>query len=210
MGIFKQTVEGFEKEVKGLKKKEEEYRKYAEYFNRQMREAGISEERFLKSKGKEEYWRMRQSEYNLKVKDVEGQIALMKINEQRKEYRTELIGFYRETIEYLISLKEVLEKKDMPAAGQIVDVLEQVYLTAGSLEKEDLKPISGYLTFQSIRIRIGRIVEEMGEEAKINATVGIAVGAQKRANVSEWVKQLIGQIDTLIKALEKRVNGPTK
>ncbi len=207
MGIAKNTIEGFKKEVEKLRYKAMECRKYAEYFARQIRRPDISERRFCRWKSKEEYWKTTQSNLLLEVEKTEGQIAALELEEQRKEYRTRLIGFYRETIEYLVSLKDALEKKDIPFASQIVDDLEQVYLEASSLDKEDLKPISGYLPFQSIRIRLGRIHEEMGEEVKINATVGVSVGAQKRSNIATWISNLVGQIKSLIEMLEQRING---
>jgi hypothetical protein len=203
-------MESLEKKFEELKAKEEEFRKYAEYHDRKTRDPDIGERGFKKHKAKEEYWRMKWSNAGLENQRVLGEIASLKLEKQRKEYGVRLTAFYRETIEYLITLRDALEKKDMAFAGQVVNDLEHIYIEAGSLEKEDLKLISGYLPFQSIRIRLGRIVEEQGEEVKINATVGASIGAQKRCNIAAWIGQLTGQIDTLIKALEKRVNGPTK
>jgi len=211
MGISKETIEGFEKEVRDLKKKEEEYRKYAEYFNRQVREETVSEKRFLKAKGKEEYWRMRQSEYGLRVEKVEGQIALMKINEQRKEYRAKLVDHYGAAKDYLLLLKKALEERDLPRARQTLDVLDSVYIRLGSLEKDDARLVTGYLPLQSLKIRFGRISEEMGLEVSIDAVSGgTSVSAQKRANVATWVGQLTGQIGTLIETLEKRMKEVPK
>jgi hypothetical protein len=204
------SIESLEKKFKELKAKEEECRKNAEYHYRKTKDSGIGERGFKKHKAKEEYWRMKWSNVGLESQRVMGDIAALKLEGQKKEYGIRVTAFYRETIEYLITLKEALEKKDMTFAGQVVDDLEQIYLRGSSLDKEDLQPIKGYLPLQSIRIRLGRIVEEQGEEVKINAITGTSVGAQKRSNIAAWLGQLTGQIDTLIKDLEKRINGPTK
>jgi hypothetical protein len=201
------NLETLQKRLEELKTKEIEFRKYAEYHHRQLTSPSVGERGYRKHKAKEEYWRMKQSNAGLETQQIEGQIAALKLEEQREEYRTRLTGFYRETIEYLISLKDALEKKDIPFAGQVVDDLEQVYLDANSLDKEDLKLISGYLSFQSTRIRLGRVEEEMGEEVKINATVGASIGAQKRTNIATWISNLVGQINSLIEMLEQRING---
>jgi hypothetical protein len=203
-------MESLEKKFEELKAKEEEFRKYAEYHNRKMKDPDMGERGFKKHKAKEEYWRMKWSNAGLESQRVMGDIATLKLEGQKKEYGIRVTAFYGETVEYLITLKDALEKKDMVFASQVVDDLEQIYLRGSSLDKEDLQPISGYLSFQSIRIRLGRIVEEQGEEVKINASVGTSVGAQKRSNIATWIGQLTGQIDTLIKDLEKRVNGSTK
>jgi len=199
------SIETLEKKIEELGAKEEEYRKYAEYHNRQARNPDVGERGFRKHEEKERYWRMRQSNANLEVQEVTGRLATLKLEGRRKEYRTRLTAFYRETVEYLISLKDALEKRDMTFAGQVVDDLEQVYTEAGSLDKEDLRLISGYLSFQSVRVRLGRVSEEMGREVGINAVAGPSVGAQKRSNVAIWIQQLTGQIDTLIMMLEKRM-----
>lgn len=203
-------MESLEKKFEALKAKEEEFRKYAEYHNRKMKDPDIGERGFKKHKAKEEYWRMKWSNAGLESQRAMGDIAALKLEGQKKEYGIRVTAFYKETVEYLITLKEALEKKDMVFASQIVDDLEQIYLRGGSLDKEDLQPISGYLSFQSIRIRVGRIVEEQGEEVKINTTVGASIGAQKRSNIAAWIGQLTGQINTLIASLEKRINGPSK
>lgn len=201
------SVETLEKKIEELRAKETEYRTYAEYHNRQARNPDVGERGFRKHEGKERYWRMRQSNAGLEVQQVMGQLATLRLEGRRKEYRTRLDSFYREMVEYLITLKVALEKKDMTFAGQVVDDLEQVYIKAGSLDKEDLRLISNYLSFQGVRVRLGRVSEEMGKEVGINAIAGPSIGAQKRSNVAIWMGQLVGQIDSLIMTLEKKVNG---
>jgi hypothetical protein len=202
----KENIANIERELKELKKKEEEFRKYAEYFNRQTREVDTSEERFLKSKGKEEYWRMRQSGYSLRVKEKEGQIALAKINEQRKEYRNKLISCYGAVEKHLAILKTGLEKRDFSSIRQTLNLLDPVYTRLESLEKGDSRLVTGYLPLSGIKIRLGRINEEMGLEVGINASYGgTSVGAQKRSNVAIWSGQLVSQIESLLRTLKERI-----
>jgi len=208
MGIFKESIEGLEKELKELKKKEEEFRKYAEYFNRQTREVDRGEERFLKSRRKEEYWRMQQSGYSLRIKKKEEQIALAKINEQRKEYRDKLISCYGAVEKHLTILKTGLEKKDFSSVRQTLDLLDPIYSRLESLEKDDARLVTGYLPLQNVKIRLSSISREMDLEVGINAAFGgTSVGAQKRSNVALWTGQLVSQIESLVRTLKQRIKA---
>jgi hypothetical protein len=196
------------------KRQKERYdvKKMQEYYGREKDLAIKSqdERKFKRCKDKEEFLLQKLSNLTLEILRLQGEIQTLENTLKKDEYRKDLKGFYREVVEHLITLKEAIEEKRISDAMEYLSHIEGLFLQSNFVKKEDADLVLQYLPFPSVRLRLGRITEETGEEIKINAVSGISVGAQKRANILMWAKQLIGQIDTLIATLEKRVNGPTK
>jgi hypothetical protein len=192
-----------------LQKDRYDVKKMEEYYGRETTAATTAgdEKKFKKCKDKEDFLLQRLTTLDRDILSIQDKIQSMENTLKEDEYRKDLTGFYREVIEHLTTLKEALEEKRISDATEYLDHIEGIFQQSNFVKKEDVNPIYQYLPFQSIRIRLGRIHEEMGEEVKINATVGVSVGAQKRSNIAMWIGNLVGQINTLIEMLEQRING---
>jgi len=192
-----------------LQKDRYDIKKMEEYYGRETTAATTTgdEKKFKKCKDKEDFLLQRLTTLDRDILSIQDKIQSMENTLKEDEYRKDLTGFYREVIEHLTTLKEALEEKRISDATEYLDHIESIFQQSNFVKKEDVNPIYQYLPFQSIRIRLGRIHEEMGEEVKINATVGVSVGAQKRSNIAMWIGNLVGQINTLIEMLEQRING---
>ncbi|MCJ7430302.1 hypothetical protein MUO83_03675 [Candidatus Bathyarchaeota archaeon] len=192
-----------------LQKDRYDVKKMEEYYGRETTTATTAgdEKKFKKCKDKEDFLLQRLTTLDRDILSIQDEIQSMENTLKGDEYKKDLTGFYREVIEHLTTLKEALEEKKISDATEYLDHIEGIFQQSNFVKKEDVNPIYQYLPFQSIRIRLGRIHEEMGEEVKINATVGVSVGAQKRSNIAMWIGNLVGQINTLIEMLEQRING---
>jgi Asp-tRNA(Asn)/Glu-tRNA(Gln) amidotransferase C subunit len=189
-----------------LQKDRYDIKKMQEYYGREKTTAE-DDRKFGKYRDKEDFLVQKLANLDKEILLVQDEIQSMENTLKEDEYRKDLTGFYREVIEHLTTLKEALEEKKISDATEYLDHIEGIFQQSNFVKKEDVNPIYQYLPFQSIRIRLGRIHEEMGEEVKINATVGVSVGAQKRSNIAMWIGNLVGQINTLIEMLEQRING---
>lgn len=189
-----------------LQKDRYDIKKMQEYYGREKTTAK-DERKFGKYRDKEDFLLRKLANLDKEILLVQGEIQSMENTLKEDEYKKDLTGFYREVIEHLTTLKEALEEKKISDATEYLDHIEGVFQQSNFVRKDDVNPIYQYLPFQSIRIRLGRIHEEMGEEVKINATVGVSVGAQKRCNIATWISNLVGQIKSLIEMLEQRING---
>lgn len=192
-----------------LQKDRYSLKKMQEYYGR---EKGLakSERKFKEYRDKEEFRILRLAELDKEILSVQGEIQKAEWTFKEEQYGKDRTFFYRECIEHLTSLKESLEEKSISDALEYLNHIEGLCQQSTFMRKEDVTHITNYFPFQSVAIRLGNINEQMAEEVKINAISGHAVGAQKRANITLWVEQLIGQIDTLIKGLKMRIDGPKK
>lgn len=193
-----------------LQKDRYDVKKLQEYYTRE-RVAAENDKKFKRARGKEEFLLQRLANLDGEILSVQNQIQGLEKSLKEKEYSRSLKDFYQKAVKGLTSLKEALKERKISDAVAGLDGLEEVFQQSTFVRKEDLKRINEYLSFQSVRTRIGSISEEMSKEISINAVSGgTAVSAQKRANVSTWISQLIGQIDTLIETLEKRMKEVPK
>lgn len=199
------SIEALEKKIKDVETKETFYRKYAEYHARK-KEQSNNERAFNKQKQREEFYRMKQTQMDLEVQRLRGELALLELEAKKRIYHTELVGFYRAVIEAATNIREELQKfmrKEPADVEGVMNYYLQVLDQSGSFDKEDLKIFTEYLPAQSLSIRLSRIEEERSEEMSISLTRGLPIAAEKRTHIEKWGTQIIGQLDSLIGELRK-------
>lgn len=202
--VFETKLNKLEKALAKLKQDEYNAHKARQYHRRE-KESSTNEKDFEKHDIKDRFFTQQLERIRLEIQSVEGQIAAENLRVKEEEYQDELKSFHIEMSELLKTLKDalysVMRGKLEPVDDLASDLFDVFTKRSLAFKKEDLEPFQ-YLSLQSVKIRIARILEEHGEMVKVTSLRGPKIAAQKRTNIETWTKQLIGQIDSALEMLK--------
>jgi len=200
----KNKITDLEKEVKSLFKKAESARLTTHYHKKQMDKAldKNKPKDFEKHSSQFTFYDNQYERIKLKIEELKREISDIEYEQEKTKYQEKAAKFKKEASRLFEAINEALQQADYSNASILIDDLSVFYQKEKvGLDKEVLEPVN-YIGPQSMKIRIGHILEEKGEVTRISSTRGPQVAAQKKANVELWSKHLISQIDTCLKMLQ--------
>jgi hypothetical protein len=194
-----------EKKIREAQREEMNFRKYAEQYQRRLQEKDKYDD---KTSRRLEFYRSKQRQKGLEVTELQGQLAALRLLEEKKAYRSKRDQFYKDVIEAVIGLKKELLKFREKKPAEIEDAgsyYAQVVQHSGVFEKEDMRLFHEYLPVGSIVGILARLAQERGREIDISLKRGPAIAAQAKQNIETWSNNLIGQLDSLADGLKKKL-----
>jgi len=186
------------------KKREEEYkiRKKKEHIARQMDRCLDNEKKF--SKYYIESLRLEKIYKNIRIEIavIEGDLKIEAATIKARQYKKNFISFKKALVEDFVTFLNLLDKEKYQEAFEQLEEVESQY-NEGSKQflALDLKPLTSYFTFVSLKRHMAIILDRVGQAHRLRTTRGPEVARGYEGPTKQKVKIVYGIVESIIQIL---------
>ena len=202
-----------QKQLELLRKNRESARVKIEYHKQQKDKASKKEDSkaYAKHDLKFRLYTDRLESIRQEIEVVKARIVLKENEERKKTYDKEFISFRRALVEDFTTFLNLLDEEKYQEAFEQLEEVESQY-NEGSKQflALDLKPLTTYFTFVSIKRHMAIILDRVGQAHRLKTTRGPAIARGYEGGTKEKVKIVYGIVESIIQILMPSVKRKKK